>query len=115
MSVAWGQFRPGIANADYGSPIEQMMRQTLVLHPGTIQDTHLIHSPKPILAPKLSLFGGCHKFFFLLCSVANSGTLDISNCYKVMANSDAWTRQNGNPCVRNLVQASVRIHSSISM
>src|ERR1700730_15265741 len=62
MSVAWGQFRPGIANADYGSPIKQMMRQTLVFHPGTIHEAHLIHFPEPILAPELSVCGGCHNF-----------------------------------------------------
>src|ERR1700737_3582506 len=62
MSVAWGQFRPGIANADYGSPIKQMMRQTLVFHPGTIHEAHLIHFSEPILAPELSVYGGCHNF-----------------------------------------------------
>jgi len=74
MSVAWSQFRPGIANADYGSPIKQMMRQTLVFHPGTIHEAHLIHFPEPILAPELSLCGGCHNFSLISAKVLSVGT-----------------------------------------
>src|SRR6516165_2080774 len=91
MSVARGQFRPGIANADYGTPIEQMMRQTLVLHPGTIQEAHLIHFPEPILAPKVSLYGGCHIFLLLVrwrIRVPRTVT-------KSLAKSKARTRRDG--------------------
>ena len=61
MSVAGCQLRPGIADPDHWASIKQMVGQALVLHPGTIEDTHFIHFPEPLLAAEASLCRGSHR------------------------------------------------------
>ena len=51
MCIAGSEFRPGIANTDHRSPIEQIGWKTLVLHPAPVDEAHLVGLAEPIPAP----------------------------------------------------------------
>jgi hypothetical protein len=56
MAVTRRQFAPGVADADDGSAIEQIVRVTLVLDPTTMQETIFPFSAEPRLTSSRALF-----------------------------------------------------------
>jgi hypothetical protein len=62
MRVARREFRPRVANANHGTPIKNVVRQALILHPASINETGLVHFAKPILTAKSAFF--CHSITF---------------------------------------------------
>jgi hypothetical protein len=47
MRVTRSQFRPGIADADYGPAIKMVIRDPLVLHPTAMIESILVGLAKP--------------------------------------------------------------------
>jgi hypothetical protein len=50
MGVAGREFTPGIAYTDNGFAPEFFIRDALVFHPGTVDETVLACATKPVLA-----------------------------------------------------------------
>ena len=50
-----GQLRPGIADADYGSAVKQIFRETLVFHPAPVDESHFIFFTEPFAASEFHI------------------------------------------------------------
>ena len=56
MPVAWGKFRPRIADADDGATVKDMVWQTFGFHPATVDETVFVQLAIAVLASEFLVF-----------------------------------------------------------
>ncbi len=59
MGITWGQFRPGVTNANHRTSVKQIRWQALVLHPAAVIDIVLAGSAEPPLLRAEGTRPGC--------------------------------------------------------
>src|SRR5882762_551201 len=55
MGIAWGQFRPCVADAYHGASVEDMTRKSLIAHPAPVNESVFVILAEPGCGPKLPI------------------------------------------------------------